>query len=202
MMQYKLLMHRSAVWDFSIPESIDGITNGLNSAIKKVERATQHCEAPPLELGVNMFKKSKVFFVVMFLASFAWSTYLATIVSEGLATKSWPVVEGTVISSNALRIQHNQERYIIEVEYSYSVEKKLFVGNRVSNFNSMLDRTDRDLQLKKYETSDKVNVYYNPQEPSKAYLIVGVDYGIYLLLFACITMVFFSAVNLRTLLKN
>lgn len=201
MMQYKLLMHRSAVWGFSISDTTDGIINGLNSAINKVERATQHCEVPP-ELGVNMFKKSNVFFVVMFLASFAWSTYLVTIVSEALATKSWPVVEGTVISSNALRIQHNQERYIIEVEYSYSVEKKLFVGNRVSNFNSMLDRADRDLQLKKYETSNKVNVYYNPQERSKAYLIVGVDYGIYLLLFACIAMVFFSAVNLRTLLKN
>lgn len=44
--------------------------------------------------------------------------------------------------------------------------------------------------------------FYNPQEPSKSYLMVGVGYGIYLLLFVCIAMVFFSAVNLRTLLKN
>ena len=50
--------------------------------------------------------------------------------------------------------------------------------------------------------SDKVNVYYNLKEPSKAYLIVGVDYGIYLLLFALIAMVVYSAVNLRRLLKN
>jgi hypothetical protein len=53
-----------------------------------------------------------------------------------------------------------------------------------------------------YQTRDKVNVYYNPQEPSKSYLVVGVGYGIYLLLLVCIAMVFFSAVNLRTLLKN
>ena len=149
-----------------------------------------------------MFNKSRVFFVVMLLSSLAWSAYLVTVVSEDLTTKSWPMVEGTVISSNGLRIQHNQERYIIEVEYSYMLDEKLFVGNRVSNVNSMLDRAERDLQLKKYQTRDKVNVYYNPQEPSKSYLMVGVGYGIYLLLFVCIAMVFFSAVNLRTLLKN
>jgi len=116
----------------------------------------------------------------MLLSSLAWSAYLVTVVSEGLTTKSWRMVEGTVISSNGLRIQHNQERYIIEVEYSYMVDEKLFVGNRVSNVNSMLDRAERDLQLKRYQTRDKVNVFYNPQEPSKSYLMVGVGYGIYL----------------------
>ncbi|XQF94400.1 hypothetical protein ACOBV9_19935 (plasmid) [Pseudoalteromonas espejiana] len=78
--------------------------------------------------------------------------YLVTVISEGLTTKSWSMVGGTVISSNGLRIQHNQERYIIEVEYSYMVDEKLFVGNRVSNVNSMLDRAELDLQLKKYQT--------------------------------------------------
>ncbi len=61
MMQYKLLMHRSAVRVFSIPDTTDGITNGLNSAIKKIEIATLYYEALLLELGANMFKKSKVF---------------------------------------------------------------------------------------------------------------------------------------------
>ncbi|WP_024607800.1 DUF3592 domain-containing protein [Pseudoalteromonas sp. TAB23] len=106
-----------------------------------------------------MFNKSRVFFVVMLLTSLAWSAYLVPVVSEGLTTKSWPMVEGTVISSNGLRIQHNQERYIIEVEYSYMVDEKLFFGNRVSNVNSMLDRAERDLQLNKYQTRDKVNVF-------------------------------------------
>lgn len=63
----------------------------------------------------------------MLLTSLAWSAYLVPVVSEGLTTKSCPMVEGTVISSNGLRIQHNQERYIIEVEYSYMVDGKLFL---------------------------------------------------------------------------
>lgn len=138
----------------------------------------------------------------MFLGALAWSIYLVTIVSDGLAMKSWPVTEGTVISSNAKRIDHNQERYIIEVEYSYSVGRESFVGSKVSNSNVMLDRAERDLLLEQYKKNSKVTVYYNPQELGTAYLEAGVDNGIYILLLACIGMVVFSATNLRKLFRG
>lgn len=138
----------------------------------------------------------------MFLGALAWSIYLGMIVSDGLAMKNWPVTEGTVISSNAKRIDHNQERYIIELEYSYLVGQESFVGRKISNSNVMLDRAERDLLLKQYEQSSRVTVYYNPKDIRTSYLKAGVDNGIYILLLACIGMVVFSAINLRKLFRS
>ncbi len=147
-------------------------------------------------------KKSKTFFILIFLGALAWSLYLGIIVSDGLAIKSWPVTEGEVIASNAKRIDHNQERYIIEIEYSYSVGQDFYVGDKISNSNVMLDSSERDLLLKQYKPNSKVTVYYNPQEADMAYLKAGVDNGIYILLLACIAMIAFSAVNLIKLFKS
>ena len=146
-------------------------------------------------------KKSKTFFILMFLGALAWSLYLGLIISDGLAIKSWPVTEGEVIASDAKRIEHNQERYIIEIKYSYSVGQESYVGDKISNSNVILDSSERDLLLKQYKPNSKVTVYYNPQELGIAYLEAGVDNGIYILLLACIAMAAFSAVNLIKLFK-
>ena len=147
-------------------------------------------------------KKSKTFFILIFLGALAWGLYLGIIVSDGLAIKSWPVTEGEVIASNAKRIDHNQERYIIEIKYSYSVGKESYVGDKISNSNVMLDRSERDFLLKQYEPNSKLTVYYNPQEVNKSYLKAGVENGIYILFFSCLAMIAFSAVNLIKLLKG
>ena len=148
-----------------------------------------------------MFIKSKLFFILMFFGATIWSTYLLMILNIGMETKHWPVTEGKVLSSNAKRINHHQERYILEIKYSYSINNGQLVGNKISNSNVMLTRAEKDLKLKDYHPASLISVYYNPEKPSESYLITGVDYGVFILLIACIGMLIFSALNLRKLIK-
>lgn len=140
--------------------------------------------------------------MLMLFGATLWSIYLVTIVIEGMENKNWPITEGKVLSSNAKRINHNQERYILEIEYSYSVNNEQLVGSKISSVHEMLTRTEKDSKLKEYHPNSLISVYYNPKNPRDSYLVTGVDYKILILLIACIVMTIFSAINLRKLMKR
>lgn len=138
----------------------------------------------------------------MLIGASIWCVILGSTVVEGLKAQKWPSVDGVMMSSSAKRINHSKERYIIEVEYRYSVQSETFTGNKISSSDVMLNRTEKETGLKNYSPNTKVKVFYDPNNLKNSYLKVGVDLGIYILLIACFGMVMFSVTNLNKLFKN
>ena len=151
---------------------------------------------------LNMFNNNKRFFIIMFIGSSLWSIYLVSLILEGMETKEWPEITGVVISSKGQRIDHDKERYILEIEYEYTVDGKSYSSQRVSSSNKMLTMSEKDELLEKYKPQSEVNVYYDPDNPRDSYLINGLDKGILILFIVCIGLVLFSGFNLRRLSRN
>lgn len=149
-----------------------------------------------------MFNNNKRFFIIMFIGSSLWSIYLVSLILEGMETKEWPEITGVVISSKGQRIDHDKERYILEIEYEYTVDGKSYSSQRVSSSNKMLTMSEKDELLEKYKPQSEVNVYYDPDNPRDSYLINGLDKGILILFIVCIGLVLFSGFNLRRLSRN
>ncbi len=137
----------------------------------------------------------------MFVGASIWCFYLGHIAIEGLKASSWPSVKGVITSASAKRVEHSKERYVIEVEYKYSVGHKSFTGNRLSNLNNLLDRIEKDIALKRYAADSSVTVYYDPNNHQNAYLVPGADLVVYVLWLASLGMAIFSAVSLTRLPK-
>jgi hypothetical protein len=149
-----------------------------------------------------MFNNNKWFFIIMLIGASLWSMYLVSLILEGIETREWPEVTGAVISSKGQRIDHNKERYILEIEYEYAVDGKSYYSKRVSSSNKMLTLSEKDELLRQYKPQSEVSVYYDPANPKEAYLIKGLDKGILILFIACIVLMFFSGFNLRRLTRN
>ena len=149
-----------------------------------------------------MFNNNKRFFIIMLIGSSLWSIYLVSLILEGMETKEWPEITGVVISSKGQRIDHDKERYILEIEYEYTVDGKSYSSQRVSSSNKMLTMSEKDELLEKYKPQSEVNVYYDPDNPRDSYLINGLDKGILILFIVCIGLVLFSGFNLRRLSRN
>lgn len=138
----------------------------------------------------------------MFIGASLWSIYLGSLILEGMETKEWPVITGVVISSKGQRIDHNKERYILEIKYEYTVDGKNYSSRRVSLSNKMLTLSEKDELLEKYRPQSEVNVYYDPVNPRDSYLVNGLDKGILILFIGCISLVLFAGFNLRRLSRN
>jgi hypothetical protein len=149
-----------------------------------------------------MFNNNKWFFIIMLIGASLWSMYLVSLILEGIETREWPEVTGAVISSKGQRIDHNKERYILEIEYEYAVDGKSYYSKRVSSSNKMLTLSEKDELLGQYKPQSEVSVYYDPANPKEAYLIKGLDKGMLILFIACIGLMFFSGLTLRRLTRN
>ncbi|WP_264344679.1 DUF3592 domain-containing protein [Rheinheimera sp. MM224] len=149
-----------------------------------------------------MFNNSKTFFIVMFVGASIWCFYLGHITIEGLKASGWPSVDGVITSASAKRVENSKERYVIEVEYKYAVGHKNFTGNRLSNLNTLLDSSEKDITLKRYTADSSVKIYYDPNNHQNAYLVTGADLLVCVLWLASLGMAIFSVLSLRKLLKT
>ncbi|MCP1338315.1 DUF3592 domain-containing protein [Idiomarina sp. M1R2S28] len=138
----------------------------------------------------------------MFIGAFLWCVYLASIVITGLKTNDWPNVTGFIISSSEKRINHDKERYILEVSYKYTVEGETYESDKVANFNAMLTRSEKDKLLERYKAGEKVRVYFDPKKHSTAYLLKGLDEVVFILFAASLGLMLFSGLNLVRLIRS
>lgn len=94
----------------------------------------------------------------------------------GRASKTWPTVEGRVISST-VQTKHGTggdiTRYYPVVEYEYSVEGKSLRSNRI-NFNTQpMDQTSAASIAKRYSAGRRVTVFYDPEDRANSVLEPG-----------------------------
>ena len=101
------------------------------------------------------------------------------------ASKSWPSVQGTVASSDAVQVLESTDKdgkhhysYPAVVRYNYSVEGQDHTGSRIS-FGDHSSTRKRHVQeiVKKYPAGKQVKVYYDPDFPVQAVLERRAGFG-------------------------
>jgi hypothetical protein len=99
--------------------------------------------------------------------------------NNDVKSKSWPVTEGTVTSSEV----GGASKYYPSVNYTYKVDSAVYTSNRIKsvNFNTKNKSTVEEI-LKKYPVNATPDVYYNNEDPSAALLEPGINTGNILLL--------------------
>ena len=101
------------------------------------------------------------------------------------SSSTWIPVNGKIIHSE-LKVSHSVKLYrgqidagvtyyMTDIEYTYVVDGKTYVGkklmaNEVGNFRNQADALD---VLKQYPLNKEVTVYYDPNHPDQACLISG-----------------------------
>lgn len=105
----------------------------------------------------------------------------------GIASRSWPSVEGTVTNTTvdvdttrSRRSNSNRRRtttsYFAVVEYSYTVNGRTFTSDRISAGEPQHGTSNRaaaDSFLTRYPKGGGVSVYYDPRDPASAVLQKG-----------------------------
>ena len=94
--------------------------------------------------------------------------------------------------------------HALNLEYSYQVEGKTYLGNRIS-FDSRLSTTD-SISIEKWVKENiklpEMNVYYQPDHPGNAVLFNGVSFGSYFGIIIGIVFMFFGSIFNRWMTYN
>lgn len=88
---------------------------------------------------------------------------------------TWPSTTGTIIASSYEMSGSGEEtRYTIKVQYTFEVDGKELQGNKLFPGRSQrayAHRREVDKALGRYPEGQKVTVYYDPEQPSRAGLL-------------------------------
>jgi hypothetical protein len=108
-------------------------------------------------------------------------------VKEGLATSSWPTVEGVITASSTTSKRESASIgsgrttvYRAKVEYTYEVNGERIVGDRItvrSRWRGNSRAADDDRM--KYRRDAAVTVHYDPADPGSSVLEPGVNTSSY-----------------------
>lgn len=92
-------------------------------------------------------------------------------------SRSWPAVEGTIVTSGISQsIDTNKSgsrstKYDIYVHYDYVVDGMPYSGNRIAIRGTRYSsHSSAQSELQRYPVGRVVKVYYNPQDPEKSVL--------------------------------
>lgn len=113
------------------------------------------------------------FLLIAFIAAAARRYYL------GRSSESWPVVVGTVVSSDCELFVNPSagDGYIPSVAYTYVVNGKEYRSDRI-NFSlnqGAGNRANAEFYTKRYRKGNNVEVRYNPRRPEQAVLEPGMN---------------------------
>lgn len=105
-------------------------------------------------------------------------------------TEFWRYTNGKITSSEIETSQRNTSdqkneiRYTPKINYSYVVNGKEYVSNRIKIMNDYSSNSIKAVQklISKYRCDSEVIVYFNPDKPEKSVLEKGISTNIYVLL--------------------
>lgn len=120
---------------------------------------------------------SFIFFFIFLLVGGLLAFFTLSWITDGLESKNWPNVEGTIISSEFIssRNSENKPMYGAEILYEYYINDVKYIGNGVTSGGQSSSSNPGSAQrlANKYNEGEKANVYYNPEDPELALLEPG-----------------------------
>jgi hypothetical protein len=109
-------------------------------------------------------------------------TYLSSV-----ASRDWPSVTGVIEASDVQSwTGRNGTVYDARIYYKYAVNGVQYLGKRVGHADYVSTPGHAQSIISKYKKGAAVPVYYNPADPSKAVLEVGVKKFTSFSLLACL----------------
>jgi|SRR5210317_523838 hypothetical protein len=120
--------------------------------------------------GQGVFFWCAVYMLVMLLYSLMYQ----------IRVTSWPSTEGELIKDRIREFGYafapSDKEYIASVSYTYVVQGNEYVGKRLSPWLFITNNNAKFILKKQLnsvlrQSSGLVTVYYNPNKPSKSYLI-------------------------------
>ena len=111
------------------------------------------------------------FFTAMALGAFSFFAYA---VLEGLASRSWPVSDGVVLSSKVhTHTSQNHSNYVPKVHYKYQVHGQWYTGDRLAFGFSNRSREETSDIVDRYTPGTAIPVHFNPNRPGESVLQPG-----------------------------
>lgn len=106
---------------------------------------------------------------------------------QGASSPKWPTVTGQVVSSDLQRSRDRQGMvtYRAEVAYKYEVGGQTYASDRVF-FGDQLQTswaTGPVREVERYHPGSQVQVFYDPNKPSRSVLEPGAPWQVYVVLF-------------------
>ena len=127
--------------------------------------------------GVRRRVLSSLLLLVCGMIGTAWS---GSVACKGISSSSWPTIPG-VIGRSEITTQkdrstsgHKVTAYIAKVTYTYVVQNRKYMADRVCFGDYGSSDGDRARQIRtRYPVGSTVLVYYNPNSPEVAVLETG-----------------------------
>ncbi len=118
-----------------------------------------------------------LFFGIFFLIGFVLFYFTYSWITNGLESNNWQSVEGAIISSQFIsgRTSENKPFYSAEILYEYYIDNVKYLSNSITSGGQSSSNNPNYAQkiVRKYSEGDKINVYYNPQNPEQSVLEPG-----------------------------
>jgi Protein of unknown function (DUF3592) len=139
--------------------------------------------------------------IIFFVLCAGISAYAATLFVNGMRSRSWPSVQGTITTSRVETALFSGSggssfKPILTLSYSYTVSGRPYSGKRIAIAPSGWFSMGTPAQLHaKYPQGAQVAVFYSPARPSLATLVTGVPgylWSFYLIagMFALLGLIF------------
>ncbi|BAX79631.1 DUF3592 domain-containing protein [Labilibaculum antarcticum] len=145
-------------------------------------------------------------FAIAFIVGgwFFYKNISQTIIAEAEASKSWPTVEGIVTSADInTHISDGTKMYASDINYTYTVEGKIYFGNRISTVDgSSSSASDAKKDMQKYSEGSMVMVYYDPELPDASLLEPGSSFFTYMITYGPLLFCFIGVLMLWQFVKK
>ena len=114
-------------------------------------------------------------------------------INKGMQSENWDKGTATITSSEIEKTERRSKdpqgfnqtstSYSVRVKYSYTVEGSNYEGNTIG-FGTMShnEKSDAQEELKSYPKGKKIDVYYDPENPSDSVLKKGVFWPMYIVI--------------------
>ena len=104
-----------------------------------------------------------------------WAVTISVVsIIQASNSQSWPVADGTVVSSTVIRRKGKGYPYCPSVHYQYSVAAQKFIGDSIA-FGALDCGTEAEATriASAYPEGKTLPVHYDPESPSTSTLVVG-----------------------------
>ena len=120
-------------------------------------------------------------------------------INKGMQSENWDKGTATITSSEIEKTERRSKdpqgfnqtstSYSVRVKYSYTVEGSNYEGNTIG-FGTMShnEKSDAQEELKSYPKGKKIDVYYDPENPSDSVLKKGVFWPMYIVIAVSVIM--------------
>lgn len=109
--------------------------------------------------------------IVMGCGVFTWNLFH---MAEDAEAKKWPHRPGTIVSTE-LRSDpvSKRPRYFVVPHYKFNIDGRDFEGETLSFTSDSESKGEAEEERSKYPDGAKVEVYFDPKEPTKSCLLPG-----------------------------